>query len=285
MNDLELKNAFLLLTAGADGEKTAAMVRSRLPEYRHRTEKKYCRAALIILAAGLLAVSVCAYGILRKSTASIDFTSDGYYFNADFSGITDQSAVKLSRKVLSALPDYSGEGLTSYNPHDVGKIFDSWQDAADWLDCGILTSDIITSDCIPNLNGEIVLVSIYSGDTLTNVSLHGTTMIKDHDAYCKISIVIPQSPLLDGMSLFQGYGYAVGGKEDNAETVMIEYTTSGGDVLEIPVTPPRCTGSDTDGYTAYAHFVSGGIIYSFGVCSSNAEQSVDILLQILEDLK
>jgi len=285
MNELELKKAFLLLTAGADSDKTTEMVMIRLSDNPRRSAKKYYRAAVILLAAALLAVSVYAYGTFRKHTASIDFASSEYYFNANFSEIADQSPVKLPRRVLSSLPDYSGEGLTSYEPHDVGRCFDTWEEAADWLDCGILTSDLITSDCIKNLSGEIVLVSVYSGETLTSVSLIGTSMIKDSDAYCKVSIVIPQSPLLDGMKLFEGYGYAVGGKNDDAETVMMEYTTSGGDILEIPVTPPRGNGSDYDGYTAYAHVVSGGIIYSFGVCSSNAEQSADILFEILEDLK
>lgn len=290
MNEKDIRNAFLSLTSDTNGEKTADFVRKRLsvkspkPNYTLRT------ALIILISAVILTVSVGAYEAFARKTASVDLTSDEYYFNADFSGIIDQDVVSLSKRVLNELPAYSGKGLTVYSPREVGKIFETWSEASDWLDCGILTSDMITSDCLNNLSGEIVLVSDYSNDKLTSVILHGTSWIEGEDAFCKVSIVIPQTPFVEGMGLFEGYGYAVGGKTDDApETVIITHTTSGGDILEIPVVPPirndHNVRTNFDGYTAYAHFVSGGIIYSFGVCGNEADTAAEILFDVLDSLR
>jgi hypothetical protein len=249
-----------------------------------RKRVRFPRAAVVACVLALTTVSVGAYGAYRNVRIQIE-NKDGVF---DYTAIIapDDGAwgnITFREGVLEELPLYDraqismDEGRSIY---DVGKIFETWEDAAEWLDCGMLVSDLFGG--IPDnivYGGDILLTSQYHDGELQFAEVCGSNILPENmDAFCMTTVQIP-------VGIEQEYfGHAVSlAGESITKTELFFYTASNGLEAEIAVTYKDYP----DGrfvYVAHAFLYHNGLIYDFQLNHEDRDTAITCMKQILDSL-
>lgn len=285
MNDNDIRQGFERMMADVHPERVENAVRERLAG-KEREERKRVRfpraAAVAACVLALTAVSAGAYGIYREIFIQVE--NDGQFdYTAIFAPEDGQwGTVTLSEEVLAELPAYDKEQISmseGRSIYDVGRIFDTWEDAAEWLDCGMLVSDLFGG--IPDnivFGGDILLTSEYHDGELLFAEVIGSNILPDMDAFCMTAVQIPVGIEQD----YFGHAVSVTG-ETISSTEVISYTATNGLHAEIAVTYKDYP----DGrfvYVAHAFLYHNGLIYDFQLNHEDRETAVTYMKQILDSL-
>lgn len=179
----------------------------------------------------------------------------------DWSGyaVLPQDVTEELRKLHRPDPDPSGrvDTRSSKERADAGEIllFESWNAAAQWLDCGMLTHGWPLSEYMPDgvevwyNNGEG-----YRG--IENVGIHG--QFADSDFRFTLLVTIPLNEEAvgiynGGFSTYKAYGYP--------EVVTEEWISPQGFETTIVTTTDGARG----GWMSNAHFILNGVVYRISV--------------------
>jgi len=286
MNENEIRSAFEQMTGTVNPERVEDRVRERLAakEREERKRMRFPRAAAVFACILMLtAVSAGAYGVYRNIFIQVE--NDGVFdYTAIFAPDDGQwETVALRDEVLAELPAYdraqisASEGRSIY---DVGKTFETWEDAAEWLDCGMLVSDLFGG--IPGnivFGGEVLLVSEYVNGELYFAEVFATnTLPEDMDAFCMTTVQIPVSMESD----YFGTAVSLAG-ETMSRTEVVSYIAENGLDAEIAVT----FQDYPDGrfvYVANAFLYHKGLTYDFKLNHEDRDTAVTYMKQILDSL-
>lgn len=284
MNNNEIRQGFAEMTETVCPERVENAVRGRLAVKEERKRVRFPRTAVIACVLALTTVSVGAYGVYRNVRIQIENNDGVFDYTTIFTpddGVWGNIA--LHDGVLEELPLYDkaqismDEGRSIY---DVGKIFDTWEDAAEWLDCGMLVSDLFGG--IPDnivFGGDILLTSQYHDEELQFVEVTGSnTLPEDMDAFCMTTVQIP-------FGIEQNsFGHAVSLAGENIRrTELFFYTAGNGLDAEIAVTDMDYP----DGrlvYVAQAFLYHNGLIYDFQLNHEDRDTAIAYMHAILDSL-
>lgn len=294
MNDHDIATAFSNITSSADGSRTANMVRMRINASEKQRNVMFGRKCLIAAClVFLLILTVGAYTIHRSLSIKVPDAGPFDYvmevkLDEEQTDSHSEEMLTLSDAIIAELENYRYDVSSGKSIYDVGRIFDSWEEAAHWLNCGILTSEML-GDIPENVTwgGEIVLISIYSSDgELRCVQLTGTNAIIGKDASCMTTVIIPLS------GEWEQYGAAASFDARINEDGVLElpegqpsdsmrvssFTTACGNQAQIAVVKSRNV------YNATGYFVENSIIYSFSVSHEEETTATDLVKQIIESI-
>ena len=285
MNDHELKRAFDTMTENVRPNRVEDRVRKRISEKTDRRRVRIPRAAVVACLLALTAVSVGAYGVFRNVFIQIENCDIGVF---DYTAIfkTDDEMwgnITFHDDVLEELPAYDKELIfveEGRSIYDVGKIFDTWEDAAEWLDCGMLVSDLYGG--IPDnivFGGDILLTSQYHDGELQFVEVSGSnTLPENMDAFCMTTVQIP----FGVNSEYFGHAVSLAG-ESITKTEVFFYTAENGLNAEIAVS----YRDYPDGrlvYVATAFLYHKGLTYDFQLNHEDRDTAIAYMKQILDSL-
>ncbi len=286
MNDNDIRQGFAEMTADVRPERLEDAVRERLAvkEREERKRVRFPRAAVAFACVlALTAVSVGAYGIYREVFIQIE--NDGVFdYTTVFAPDDGQwGNITLSEEVLEELPLYDKEQISmseGRSIYDVGKIFDTWEDAAQWLDCGMLVSDLFGG--IPGnivFGGDILLTSEYHDGELLFAEVIGSNTLPDMDAFCMTTVQIPVGIETD----YFGHAVSLAG-ESISQTEVVSYTAENGLDAEIAVTY-RDYPDGRFVYVAHAFLYHKGLAYDFQLNHEDKDTAVSYMKQILDSLR
>lgn len=201
----------------------------------------------------------------------------------DWSGyaVLPQDVMEELRKLHMPDPDPSGreDSRSDKERADAGELllFDSWNAAAEWLDCGMLTHDWPLSEYMPDgvevwyNNGEG-----YRG--IENVGIHGQFAAPDFRFFLTAMIPLNEEAVgiyNGGLATYKAYGYP--------EVVTEEWISPQGFETTIVTTTDDARG----GWMSNAHFILNGVVYrisvfdpDFDTAAAHAREIVEGLIQI-----
>ena len=279
MNDNEIRNAFEKMAETVHPERVEDAVRERLSAKEKRRRIRFPRAvvaAACVLA--LTALSVGAYGVYRNVAIYLTEEEGPYSYEVQINFGEDRIA--LSEEVMEELAQYDTRQINmeeGRGVYDIGKMFDSWEEAEEWLGC-----DLLNSNCFGDTHEDvsICLRSVYYEDELTSVHLTGVNSLVDMEySCCNISIQIPVSGQIPGI-VFGGGSYTV---EYSGTDEIIPYTAENGLSADIILTE-RTNGYSTS-YNARIYLYHGGIVYEYHLFNPDKDTAVTYMKQILDSLQ
>lgn len=327
--DNELKNALAALTEGADAGRVEKAVRERIGREAEngtgtgRTLYGYRRPVRILLAAVLVVLlSLSGYAAVQK-LMTVTLPEEGPY---DVVVEMPEDAGKMvvlpeeKRRELQAHVITQEDIKNGTYAEKCGR-FDTWEEAAAWLDCGLLTSDLLTAREMPwskDLGqpwGNVDL--LVNGDVYptlgerTSISLSGTVYcsLLAEDEYARLNVRIPLSgdwesygQVVTYMSdkIYESEDAWMADMEDHEKTStagsVIQYTTASGMQTEIAVlTVPkmravlengRAVGTElTDSIRVHLFFLHEGILYELECSAPDAESGIETAKAIAESMK
>lgn len=317
--DKELKKALTELTEGADPGRVEEAVRERIGKVENGTGTGwiwygYRRPVRILLTAVMvLLLSVSVYAAVQKLmtvTLPEEGPSDVVVEILEDAGkmvvLPEEKRKELQAHVITQ------EDIKNGTYAEKQREFDTWEDAAAWLDCGLLTSDLLTE--AEGEWGEVRL-RVY-GDVYpelgkqSSVSLIGTAECPLLlDASVMLTMTIPLS------GDWKNYGtntiYITDKVYEPDETVglnlnehekvstgeqVIQYTTVSGISAEIAVvTVPKARAILEDGKVVgteyhdstwiHMNFLHEGILYELQFSAPDAESGTETAKTIAESMK
>lgn len=288
MNDNEIRHAFEKMTETVQPERVENRVRERLAakEREERKRVRFPRAAVVfacILA--LTAVSAGAYGIVYLSNVQIRVLEEDHLDYEVTFGLEEGGAtrVTLSEQVMAELPKYNPDipkMAEGENIYDRGKIFESWEEAEEWLGCDLLTSDLFGG--IPEnivFGGEILLYTAATdgGKELNHIMLMGSNELPFKSFYCRTGIIIP---LVDD---YPGVVYAAHESSETDVEEIITYEMENGMVAEIAVTTIMREGYSKARYSVRGYVYKDGIFYEYTLSSSPGKSAAITYMKKLLD--
>jgi len=262
MNDRDIISAFENISAYADSGCVEKKVRNKMKEMNTKTThgslKATALAAAIILA--VIAIPVAAFGSVFLY--SVITTENGYEIAVD----GNFTPIEFSREMEEELKQYrivmtdSGYSKSIY---ETGKHFSDYNEAALWLDCGMLNSEMLGG----TTNQDVILSTLLNANgSLHNILVTGNAYLGDTRHYVSINVEIPQ----------KYYDYAMGWKYNGSDAESEEsYTTDSGINVQLVI-----TSFDA----ARAHFIKDGIKYSFTMYKSNFGGNMDECIEMLKTL-
>jgi hypothetical protein len=159
---------------------------------------------------------------------------------------------------------------------DAGELllFDSWNEAAQWLDCGMLTHDWPLSENMPYgvevwyNNGEG-----YRG--IENVGIHGQFAAPDFRFFLTAMIPLNEEAVgiyNGGLATYKAYGYP--------EVVTEEWISPQGFETTIVTTTDGARG----GWMSNAHFILNGVVYRISVFDPDFDTAIAYVREVVEGL-
>ncbi len=293
MKDHDILSAFDTITSEADGERTVNMVRLNIETHENQRHISFLRKGFAVACiAFLLLFSVGAYSIYQSLSVKIPECGPFDYVvqvdaDEDQTGSSEPEMITLSDALMTELANYRFDASSEKSIYESGKTFDSWDEAAQWLDIPLLTSPKLGG--LPEnvvWGGEIVLVSFYSSDgEIRCIQLTGTNDIVGEGISCQTTVTIPLS------GKWEEYGVAVSLADINENGVLElsedqasdsatvnSFTTSHGNQAQIAVVKYGNL------YHATGYYMEGGIIYSYTVIHDEQLVAVDLVKLIIESL-
>lgn len=322
--DKELRKALADLGAAADPARTEKAVRKRIAEEEVPAETRrypggYQRPLRAVLAAAVaLVLAGSVYAAVQKFL-TVTLPEDGPY---DVVVQMPEEAGEMivlpaeKRKELQAHV-LTQEDILEGKTEEKQKRFDTWAEAAAWLDCGLLTSDALTETqqdwgnvrlrvngaIYPTL-GRATSLSLYG--TVTGALLEKTGWQR---GYGSLTVTIPLS------GEWENYGHTMIYRTDriydkdepvvldlnehekqSAGELVTRYTTASGIQAEIAVlTVPYAQTVYPDGRTpetkmresteVHIYFLHGGILYEFRFSAENAESGVEAAKAVMDSME
>lgn len=325
MDKEQLKRALAALAEEADPVRVEEAVREQIGKgtapRRHRSGFRHpMRAVLAAVMVLLLALS--GYAAVQK-LMTVTLPEEGPY---DVVVEMPEEAGKMivlpeeKRKELQAHVITQEDIQNGTYAEKCGR-FDTWEEAAAWLDCGLLTSNLLTAREMPwskDLGqpwGNVDLV--VNGDVYptmgeyTSISLSGTVncSLLAENEYAWLNVRIPLSG--DWESYGQMVTYMTGKQYESEDAIIADlenhektstdgsvtqYTTASGIQTEIAVlTVPRmnavlengrAVGTElTDSIRVHLFFLHEGILYELNFIAPDAESGTETAKAIAESMK
>lgn len=292
MNDRKIREAFLYLTENSDAERVEENVRRKLveretPERHHRRFPKAALAAACVLL--VLAVSAGAYAVYQNLHIYVRDDGHGpYTVMFHFRGEETEMA-ELSDEVLAEIMENckkkDGESNEDFYARRIK--FAAWEEAAEWLDCGMLTSDLLGEPVQNTVWGADILISasIDEGEVYS-VNVWGTNYLPDKEdlGLCYTEVTIPVSEELRQLVM----AGLVGKSADltgvpEGETEVISYHAENGLSAEIAVTYID-RPDNRFAYTANAFVLHKGIMYDFSLSDTDGNTALQYMKHIIDSL-
>ena len=305
----KLYDAFVQMTAEADPGKVQAAVLAGMTDSGKRKlpGKRILRIAAACAAMLVLSVTVYA-AAMKYLTVQV---SEGTWH--DFMVHIDEEAgsmITLPAEKMEELQKHIRTQEDILNGVRKGKTFDSWQEAADWLDCGLLVSELLSGD---DVKWNPITLIANPGTTpegesvIWNVSISGSWNRAETNDGGYLSITIPLSGTWDQHGIAVRYGgltvdengrLVSDGKPTENTVTVTEYTTVSGIPVEITDvlhnTPVPVIEGNTiiewdysilNTVSTSMHFLHGGIIYDWDINTANNTSSAELAKAIADSLQ
>ena len=317
-----LKEAFARMTEGTDPGRVAVSVRERIGSEKERkngnTMKRTRKLTVLLAAAVLLIVGTIGAGaaqILSRLTVRVR-PAEGWEENSPEARSEDNAStelgksytqlftveqegdepyVTLSDEVMTKLLELERETDRNAAHSSAGWIedgkaygFDTWKEAADFLDCGVLTSPLLEQPPEQFSNNRISLMYL-EGEALGRseniVSISGQNTVPslsgDEIVWCDLIVRIPLNAEACGMG-FGGAAVPATG-EEGAELVTAAHVTPSG--IEAQIAAYRWDVLDTSLWYGDAYVLHDSISYMFHTHGESAEAVTAILRAVLDSLE
>ncbi len=297
-----IKESFSRMTAAADPGRVTAAVREKIGSEKERNTGDRMRRPkkLTVLLAAVLAVilltTAAAAAVMAvqarmrveaKPPEPVDFRegTEEVMVSYDVKMEEHTGSLILSDEVMAAFEALNPRGedstMTSQMIEEGSVIlFDSWQDAADWLDCGLLVNPEL--EALPNKN--FALHGEYFFDETNNnrhVSVIGAHSYPGSKEKIHVDAFIPLSE--EAWEIYNGgTGVVLHNNPDpgEAETVSDTLFTSLGDEATLGFTP-----GDSGVWSIMAHFTHEGIIYRVSVWTNDREGGEAVVRRVVENMR
>jgi len=279
----KLYEAFLRMTADADPGKVQAAVLAEMgmekQKVRYIPAKKILRTAAAC--AAVLVLSVTVYAAAKYLTVTVPENGKYDYLvkvsSADGTAKVDMDALQELEALVITQEDIQAGNRVS-------KIFDTWAEAADWLDCGLLVSDLMTED--DTEWGKVTLTSYADHEgKLSTLHLSGGTVIKDTGERCTVMVNIPLDAWGERYDLVMGYGEDT---HTGRTTETAEYTTPAGiqtEIVDVASLSLDENGSTIRIYDTTLHFFHDGILYQISIGGRHTESQAELAKAIADSMK
>lgn len=285
----KLYDAFMQMTADADPGRVQAAVRAEIGSESRKARqipaRKVLRIAAACAAVLVLSVTVCAAAV-KYLTVQV---GEEKWF--DLAVHIEESAgemITLSAEKMEMLQEYIRTQEDILNGVRKGKIFQSWQEAAEWLDCGLLVSEY-PADCQWN---PITMVANpgteADGTTVIRcITITGSWNRPDTEENGFLSVTIPLSGTWEQYGMVITYDNAetdeqgrltVGNTPTSRPTTITEYYTENGICAEIAEVLRENGETETS-----MHIFHGGILYDWMV-DSTPESQADLAKAIADSM-
>lgn len=278
MNNNEIRKAFEKITNIAEPQKVEKRIRNGISEHQHSHIKFVFprRATVLVCIIIAAAISVSAYTVHRVITIRQLDTGKPYAYEIFVN--LDENLIQLEDKVIEKLTPYNSNQVDAdkrIGVYDVGKLFNTWEEAQAWLGCDLLSSNLFGNS---SKNAPLCLLSNYSITDIVGVNIAGSLSITGTDySVCNLSVSIPLSSDTDGYSFAESYNEPLIGWDK-----IYPYTTESGISCDIILTK-RQDKRQTN-YDASAYLFHEGAIYSFSIYEKDANTALDLMRQILDSL-
>lgn len=219
-------------------------------------------------------------------------------FTVDQAG--DEPYVTLSDEVMAKLGELKQE--TDVNAHRSGREwiesgmaygFDTWKEAADFFDCGLLTSPLLEQppeQFYNNMISAVYFDGVSLGKAGSLVSLKGQNTIPslsetdtdpERGCWCNMYVRIPLNP--------EACGFGAGGvsvpDSETADVRTSEYRTPQGDDVQIVTVTTTEPNLGMNSCSGYAYFMHGSMTYVLDTIGRDAESVTAILRAVLDSLE
>lgn len=292
MNDKDIRNAFENMTAGADAARVVYSVQSAIGGKKATIRLRFPRTVIAAVCLMLaMAVSVGAYAVYKQLT--IETPDDGpydYIVKISESENGESELVTLSEEVMEELTDYVRE---EHGLMWMYKGFETWTDLADWLDCGILTSELFgdVPSYMIGLEPDNISLTSYKTSDNSYLLIDGSNEVIGTDYDCNTTL---QIPLTGEISQYNSYAALTGESnlhvndegwlvlEDThtaGSTEVISHTSKSG--LQAAITATKIENT----YFTAGHVYLDGVIYRFGISGSDKDETVEVMKTIIDSLK
>ncbi|MBE6615314.1 MAG: hypothetical protein E7631_08425 [Ruminococcaceae bacterium] len=279
----KLYDAFMQMTADADPGRVQAAVQaeigseSRKP--RQTPARRFYRTAAVLAAVLVLSVTVCAAAVKHLT---VTVPEDGKY---DYLvKVTDGEGV--ARVDKDALQELASLGITQEDiqaGNRVSKTFDTWTEAAKWLDCGLLVSDRMTEDATEW--GKVTLTAhVHEDGKLSTLTLTGAAVETETGEACTVCVSIPLESWGEKYDLVVGYGEDT---HSGRTTETMEYVTPSGiraEIVDVVSLSLDENGSTIRVYDTTFHIFHEGIRYMISMGGRHTESQADLAKAIADSM-
>lgn len=295
-----VKESFSRMTAGADPGRVTAAVREKIGSEKERNTGDRMRRpkkltvllaavlAVILLTTAAAAAVMAVQARMRAEIPPIEEREGELIrtYQMEIEEPTDPPIIPDEVMAeLEALPYPSKEGLFIDDAIAEGcvLVFENWQEAADWLDCGLLVDPMLGP--APFESGRLVL-SYYDGvrDDIHQVSLIGMHTYPDTRWHVSVSAVIPLNAA-SWENYRGGVEVELHGRAQEEEIRTDVMTSPTGDEVTLLATPiDEVPGGDIR-YELSAHFIHEGIIYKIDVWTTDREGGEAVVRRVVENMR
>lgn len=278
--DNRLRDAFITMTADADPMRVTEAVTARRNEKTETSRKLPSKRVLrtVIAAAAVLALSVTVYAVVAGHLTVLVPENGDYDYLVK---VTDGSGgeAKIAKDALQELEALAMTQEDIQSGSIPEKTFATWAEAAEWLNCGLLVSDLLVEQ------EAVTLRAFADGDgELTTLSLYGSFSISGTEKSCSVMVNIPREHWGERYDLVVGYGENPNPSET---TETIAYTTAAGfpvQIVEESALFRTEDGSTVRKYKPTLHLYHGGILYSIHG-RYDTESQMDLAYMLADSLR
>ncbi|MBQ4605834.1 MAG: hypothetical protein IJB15_03955 [Clostridia bacterium] len=278
----KLYDAFVQMTADTDPGKVQAAVLAGMtdPGKRKLPGKRILRTAAAC--AAMLVLSVTVYAAAVKYL-TVQVPENGKY---DYLvKVTDANGVtKVDRDALRELEALAITQEDIEAGNRVSKTFDTWTEAAGWLDCGLLVSDRMTE--ADTEWGKVTLTSYADREgKLSTLTLTGGTVETETGETCTVCVNIPLEAWGEKYDLVVGYGKDT---HSGRTTETMEYITPAGiraEIVDVSVLTLDENGSTIRVYDTTLHIFHEGILYQISIGGRHTESQAELAKAIADSLQ
>lgn len=259
-------------------------------------------------AVAVLAMTVTVYAAVQKYL-TVETPEDKWY---DLRVRIDEAAgemISLPAEKMEELQQYAMTQEDMQNGVRKGLVFASWQEAADWLDCGMLVSDRITAadNEWGQISMEVRAQTTEEGEKeILFVNVGGSFHLRDRNEGGYLSVTIPLSGDWDMYGSVVTYGgtyvnedgvlmHDTGKASDNSAEVT-EYTTSSGipavivDVTHLTPGPIYENGvfqkhGEVETVSTSMYFFHEGVVYEWLFENGSDESAADLAKEVADSMK
>jgi len=279
----KLYDAFLQMTADADPGRVQAAVQAEIGSESRKARQIPARKVLRITAACaavlVLSVTVCAAAVKHLTVQVPDNGKYDYLVK-----VTDGEGV--ARVDKDALRELASLGITQEDieaGNRVSKTFDTWTEAAKWLDCGLLVSDRMTE--ADTEWGKVTLTAyVHEDGKLSTLTLTGGTVETETGESCTVCVSIPLEAWGEKYDLVVGYGEDT---HSGRTTETMEYVTPAGicaEIVDVSVLTLDENGSTIRVYDTTLHIFHEGIWYMISIGGRHTESQADLAKAIADSM-
>ena len=298
--DRRIRESFSRMTEGADPGRVTAAVREKIGFEKERKKGNTMKhpkkltvilaaaAAVILLTTAAAAAVMAVQAVQAKMRADIppaEKTEEGFIQSYSMEIEEHTGSLLLSDDVMAALNELSPRGEntemnTDANAEAVIVPFECWQDAADWLDCGLLVDPQLGP--APYEAGQLRLF-YYDGIRFEDhsVSLLGVHTYPDTRERVIVSAFIPLNDA--AWETYSGGLYSPTHDEPQEAETDSMITPSGEEVTLI-FTPVNPVPGGMQ-YELSAHFIHEGIIYKISVWTTDREGGESVVRRVVEGMR